>query len=398
MAENTENNNEFSLKELFSDIKRKKFFILRVILISLCCGIIVALFIEKEYEARSVIVPQGTGGIKIGGSLGGLAAMAGVNLNAISGTSNSALSVDLYKNVLNNVHFKKELLQTKITLSKFSENVTIYDYITKPDYKHFLWFRRLKAKTIDYFAVKQRQERIALRKEMMARAADEDGGQKTPEYVPLNEVEYNATVALNNIVMVAVDPKNNSVSIIAKMPEAVAAAQVASATEQLLQKYIIQYKTQKAQNYLDFVQERFSEAEATYQDKREKLARFQDANKSLNTAMAQSKMTRLEEESLAAFDVYASLASQLEQAKISVKEDTPVFMVLEPVTVPVEPVGTSKLSVIFIFAFLGTAFAFCVIIFKQYILEILQNEKLAAWFEREDKSVFSKLRKKKKIE
>ena len=198
--------------------------------------------------------------------------------------------------------------------------------------------------------------------------------------------------------MVAVDPKNNSVSIIAKMPEAVAAAQVASATEQLLQKYIIQYKTQKAQNYLDFVQERFSEAEATYQDKREKLARFQDANKSLNTAMAQSKMTRLEEESLAAFDVYASLASQLEQAKISVKEDTPVFMVLEPVTVPVEPVGTSKLSVIFIFAFLGTAFAFCVIIFKQYIFEILQNEKLAAWFEREDKSVFSKLRKKKKIE
>lgn len=198
--------------------------------------------------------------------------------------------------------------------------------------------------------------------------------------------------------MVAVDPKNNSVSIIAKMPEAVAAAQVASATEQLLQKYIIQYKTQKAQNYLDFVQERFSEAEATYQDKREKLARFQDANKSLNTAMAQSKMTRLEEESLAAFDVYASLASQLEQAKISVKEDTPVFMVLEPVTVPVEPVGTSKLSVIFIFAFLGTAFVFCVIIFKQYILEILQNEKLTAWFEREDKSVFSKLRKKKKIE
>lgn len=398
MAEKTENNNEFNLKELFSDIKRKKFFLLHVIFISLCCGIIVALFIEKEYEARSVIVPQGSGGLKIGGSLGGLAAMAGVNLNAISGTSNSALSVDLYKNVLNNVYFKKELLQTKITLSKFPKNVTIYDYITKPDYKHFLWFRRLKAKTIDYFAVKQRQERIALRKEMMARSAGEDGEQKTPEYVPLNEVEYSATVALNNIVMVTVDPKNNSVSIIAKMPEAVAAAQVASATEQLLQKYIIQYKTQKAQNYLDFVQERFSEAEATYQDKREKLARFQDANKSLNTAMAQSKMTRLEEESLAAFDVYASLTSQLEQAKISVKEDTPVFMVLEPVTVPVEPVGTSKMSVIFIFVFLGTAFAFCVIIFKQYILEILQNEKLSAWYEREDKSVFSKLRKKKKTE
>jgi uncharacterized protein involved in exopolysaccharide biosynthesis len=114
--------------------------------------------------------------------------------------------------------------------------------------------------------------------------------------------------------------------------------------------------------------------------------------------MAQAKMTRLEEESLAAFDVYASLTSQLEQAKISVKEDTPVFMVLEPVTVPIEPVGTSKMSIIFIFVLMGTAAAFCVIVFKQYILEILQNDKLSAWFENEDKSIFSKLRKKKIVE
>jgi|GEM_PF-167855 len=397
MAENMENN-EFSLKELFADIKKKRFFILRMIIVSFCCGVIVALFSQKEYAATSVIVPQGTSGLKIGGSLGGLAAMAGVNLGALSGSSNSALPVDLYKNVFNNVHFKKDLLQTNITLSKFPTNVTIFDYITKPDYKRFLWFRRLKAKTINYFSVQQRKKRIALRNEMMQRSANVSEDEKTPEYVPLNEVEYGATVALNDIVTIAVDPKNNSVSIISKMPEAVAAAQITSATEQLLQKYIIKYKTQKAQNYLDFVEERFYEAEATYNEKREKLARFQDANKSLTTAMAQAKMTRLEEESLAAFDVYASLTSQLEQARISVKEDTPVFMVLEPVTVPIEPVGTSKMSIIFIFTFMGVAIALCVIVFKQYIIEILQNEKLKTWFEHEDKSIFSRFRKKKNIE
>jgi hypothetical protein len=47
---------------------------------------------------------------------------------------------------------------------------------------------------------------------------------------------------------------------------------------------------------------------------------------------------------------------------------------------------------------MGTAAAFCVIVFKQYILEILQNDKLSAWFENEDKSIFSKLRKKKIVE
>ncbi len=390
MAEETEND-YINLQEVFADIKRKKYFILRIACVCLCLGLVIALFGTKEYEAKSVVLPQGSGGIKIGGSLGGLAAMAGINLGSVGGSS-STLPSELYQNVFNNVYFKKELLQTNITLSKFSENVTIYKYITAPEYKHFLWFRRLKAKTIDYYANKKRQERLAERRAMMERSANAGvDSVKTPEFVPMSEVEFNACEALNSIVTIGVNTKNNSVTITAKMPEPVAAAQVASAVETLLHKYIVEYKTQKAQDYLDFVQERFVEAESEYLSKRDRLAQYQDANKALNTAMAQARLTRLEEESLAAFDVYASLTSQLEQAKISVKEDTPVFMILEPVAVPTEPVGTSKMAIVVMFLFLGFAIPLCVIFFKTTLLDIYPSEKIVAWYEREDESFWGKL-------
>jgi uncharacterized protein involved in exopolysaccharide biosynthesis len=53
-----------------------------------------------------------------------------------------------------------------------------------------------------------------------------------------------------------------------------------------------------------------------------------------------------------AFEVYSGLAQQLEQARIQEKEDTPVFSVLKPVTVPLED-NASGATTLIIFIFLG---------------------------------------------
>ncbi|MBO5850258.1 MAG: hypothetical protein J6Q47_03140, partial [Paludibacteraceae bacterium] len=143
-------------------------------------------------------------------------------------------------------------------------------------------------------------------------------------------------------------------------------------------------------------QERFIEAEANYQDKRERLARFQDANKSFNSAVAQVRKTKLEEESTAAFEVYLSLTQQLEQARIAVKEKTPVFMILEPVAIPMEPVGMGRSMIVLIFIFLGFTFSLLLVVFKQSILEIFPNEKLIGWYEKEDRFFFSRKKNKQK--
>lgn len=385
--ENANTKEDLNLQQIFSSIKLKRYFILKVVLVAFVLGVVVALFVRKQYSASCLVIPQLSEEVELGGTLGGLAAMAGVDLGSSGG---GTIPIELYQNIFNNVNFRKELLQTKVTLSKFPTNVTLREYCLSPEYKRFLWYHKLKANTIGIISTMQRKKRLEERKAMMEKANQEE---EPLTYIAMNEAEYAAVYALENIVSIMPTLETYSVTISAQMPEAVAAAQVAAAVEQLLQKYIIEFKTQKAKDNLKFIEERFVEAEANYQEKRERLARFQDANKSLNSAVAQVRKTKLEEESTAAFEVYVSLAQQLEQARISVKENTPVFMVLEPVAIPMEPVGLGRSIIILLFVFLGVCLSILLVVFKQLIVEIIPNEKLINWYEKEDR--FFPSRKKK---
>jgi hypothetical protein len=64
--------------------------------------------------------------------------------------------------------------------------------------------------------------------------------------------------------------------------------------------------------------------------------------------------------------VYSGLAQQLEQARIKVKEDTPVFSVLKPVTVPLED-NSSGLTTLIVFTFLGAVVAAGWIFGKEFL-------------------------------
>ena len=66
------------------------------------------------------------------------------------------------------------------------------------------------------------------------------------------------------------------------------------------------------------------------------MAVFKDKSRITSTAASQTRLERLQSEYDVAFEVYKGLASQLEQAKIELNKDKPVFTVLEPVIYPVE--------------------------------------------------------------
>jgi uncharacterized protein involved in exopolysaccharide biosynthesis len=51
--------------------------------------------------------------------------------------------------------------------------------------------------------------------------------------------------------------------------------------------------------------------------------------------------------------LYSELATQLEQAKISVKETMPVLTVIKPVTVPYKKSKPQRAMILFAFTFLG---------------------------------------------
>ena len=59
------------------------------------------------------------------------------------------------------------------------------------------------------------------------------------------------------------------------------------------------------------------------------------------------------------------MAKQLEQAKMQVKKDMPIFAVIQPVTVPMEP-DNSRAKTVIVWTFLGFVLGCGIVLGKDY--------------------------------
>ena len=162
------------------------------------------------------------------------------------------------------------------------------------------------------------------------------------------------------------------------MPEAVAAAQMAQATFALLERYITEFKIEKVQSNLDFVQERYDEAKRNFEDVQARRAKLRDANMNTSRYSARTELERLDAEYTLAQGVYTSLAQQVEQAKISVKETTPILTIIKPVTVPYKRSKPQRVQILFIFTFLGFAAGAGCVLGIPTVAEIFGSERIKA--------------------
>lgn len=123
--------------------------------------------------------------------------------------------------------------------------------------------------------------------------------------------------------------------------------------QDLLQEQVIAYKISNAQEQLKFTEERFEEKKKEFEEIQSRLANFRDRNQNIASAAVLNQQQRLEAEYNFAFSIFTELAKQLEQARIQVAKDTPVFSVIQPVTVPVEKSAPKRPLILVIFIILG---------------------------------------------
>jgi uncharacterized protein involved in exopolysaccharide biosynthesis len=146
---------------------------------------------------------------------------------------------------------------------------------------------------------------------------------------------------------------DGNVSINCSLPEAYAAAQLVQNTQTLLQRYITEFKIEKAKVDQEFIQQRYEEAKKNYQAAQQQLALFRDRNKNMSQSIAKTEEERLYGEYTLITGVYSELAKKLEQAKIQVKEETPVFTVISPVSVPTQKSHPNRPLIVVISMFIG---------------------------------------------
>jgi len=330
--------------------------IIKTVAIFAVLGLLVALFSAKQYTATTTMVPQGADGQSKLGGLSGLAAMAGFNLN-IGGASDITPAV--YPQIISSVPFQLGLMKTKLTFKGIDHPVSLFDYYTDYNKPNPLIKYTIGLPGVILKAIKGKP------------AEGTSTGNNGP--IRLTDDQRKVQKKLADLVSIDYNDKDGYVTLTCNMPEALPAAQLAEHTQKMLQQYITDFKVKKAKANLEFVQQRYDETKKQFEKAQDELARFRDRNKNVATAMAQTELERLNSNYNLLSSVYTELAKQLEQAKIQVKEDTPVFTIIEPVSVPLEKSKPKRAMILIIWLFLGGIIGTGVVFGREYLAQFKER-------------------------
>ena len=109
-----------------------------------------------------------------------------------------------------------------------------------------------------------------------------------------------------------------------------------------------------------------------YKEAKEESDRYQaalagttDRYQDVVTTTANIGKQRLQSKYNVANAIYMELAKQLEQAKMQVKRDSPIFAIIQPVTIPLKP-DNSRAKTVIVWTFLGFVLGCGIVIGKDY--------------------------------
>ncbi|PSL06306.1 Wzz/FepE/Etk N-terminal domain-containing protein [Cecembia rubra] len=348
---------EIDLLALSKTVWNRKKTVLGMALVFVLIGLVISLISPVEYTASSVFIPQTSDSVKPGGSLGGLASLAGINLGALGGSAE--IPPSLYPKIVSSVPFRKALLNAKIHVNGFKEPVSykeFYDQIYKPSLLEIL-----KKYTV---------ELPALILEFLRGTPEEKNISSDNSLILVSEDENKHFKRLDSQLTVTPNEKEGFVSLSFVMPDPIMSAEMAKFAEELLQKEVINFKILNAKEQLNFTQVRFEEKKMEFEKIQKELAIFRDRNQNLSSASVSNRLQSLEAEFNFSLSVYNELAKQLEQAKLQVAKDTPVLSIIQPVTVPIKKSSPNRPLIIFIFGLLGIIFSVGIIIGHELIQDL----------------------------
>ncbi|MEP4374189.1 MAG: exopolysaccharide biosynthesis protein [Algoriphagus sp.] len=317
-------------------------------------GIVTALISPKEFSATSTFIPQAEESPSSGGALGGLASLAGVNLGSING--GSEISPVLYPKIVSSINFQKALLDAKIRVNGYDSTMTYQEYYNQVHSPGI--FDMIKKYTIGLPGIfikklKGEPEDLVIQ--------EEDG------IIRVSQEEYSHCNRIASQLKIAPNEKEGIVMVSFTMPEPLMAAEMVKFAVDLLQEEIIRFKIKNAKEQLRFTEGQFLEKKKEFEDAQDKLAYFKERNQNLNSEYANNQLDRLQTNYNFNFEVYSELAKQVEQAKLQVAKNTPVFSFIQPVTIPLEKSNLRGSTVLIIFLMIGFSFSIAYIIGTEFL-------------------------------
>ncbi len=326
-----------NLKLILSKVWDGKFFLLKCGFISALIGVVVALVSITEYSSTSILFPEyseSSGGSNLLGQFGGLASFAGIDIGSEGG-----LNPELYPTIVRSTPFYMELLKSKVYYKKLNDSIPLETYMKDHAPKSFGGL--LLKYTIGlprYLASKDKVESTNISNE---------------DLLYLDKETTDIIKSLRDRIACEISKKSGLITIYVEMPDPLIAAGVNKFTRAYMEEYLTDYKIGKLNDNLSFLIDRREEAWMEYSDAQNALYKFRDNNFNITTSLARSREEHLEAEYTLALSVLEELNKQVEQARIKVKEQTPVFKELQPPLIPNEKSKPKRMLTVLIFSVVG---------------------------------------------
>lgn len=339
---------EIDLMALVRTIWAGRRIVLYSVIGCLFIGLIIAFTSPKKYTASATLLPSVE---KKGGNLGNLSAlagMAGINIGGMVGDA-SGIPAELYPQVVGSVPYLMELMHEKLQWKKFKEPLSVYEEIERDSVP--TRFSIVKKYTIGLPGTIKNFIFSGKGDDGLISTQATESGDKG--YYILDSKEGAAIGRLKAAIKVTHEPKSGLISLSVTMNEPLLTAQLADKAVKLLQRHVIEYKTKQSSENLKFIEERFVEAMVNYENAQRSFFGYKDAHRNIVAERMDVEYQRLSDAYDIASSIYKGLAQQKEQAKITVKEETPVFAVLEPVLMPKEKSSPKRGMIIAVSLLLG---------------------------------------------
>ena len=336
--------NEFDLMDLLRKIIgiRKKIY--KAAGIGLVIGFIIAVSIPKKYTVEVTLSPE-MGNGKEGGLSGLAASFLGSGVTMADGSD--ALNASLSPDIVSSTPFLLELSTMEILVSK-NEVMTLDTYLdeeTSPWWSYVIGVPNMVIGGI---------------KSLFAEEDEPVSSDKTGlGTIELSKKELKKIETLKKMITAYVDKKTSMTSVTATFQNPKVAAVVADSVVKKLQEYIIDYRTFKAKEDCLYLEKLFKERRQEYYATQQKYADYLDSHDNIILQSVRAEQERLQNDVSLAYQVYSQVASQLQIARAKVQEEKPIFAIVEPAVVPLEPSGTSRKIYVLAFVFLSV----CIVIF-----------------------------------
>ena len=299
-------------------------------------GIIVYLSIPKQYTVNVTLSPE-MGGSKSGNGLVGIAASF-LGSGVSSGDSSDALNASLSSEIVSSTPFLLELLSIDIPAPDGNGNMVLDTYLddqSSPWWNHVIGFPNMLVGGVK-----------SLFSEGTLDTLENVGRRGTLE---LSQEQNTKVNVLRNSVKASIDTKTAITNVSVSLQSPKVAAVVADSVVHKLQEYITDYRTSKVKDDCAYLEKLFKERQREYYTAQKKYANYVDTHDNLVLQSVRTEQERLQNDMSLAYQIYSQVANQLQVARAKVQEEKPVFAVVEPAIVPLNPSGMKLMIYVIVF-------------------------------------------------